>query len=388
MSRREQDPNSGTSANRPTVPRWTDWLSGLQARHPRLFIGLGNFETRVLTERLQRIAIDRPIFVTGLARAGTTKLLELLARHPDCATHRYRDFPPVLLPAAWNWFVDRAEQRPAPAEERAHADGIAVTSESPEAFEEVVWMAFFPDLHDPQCNAVLAADEHHQAFEQFYRDHIRKLLLVRGGRRYLSKANYHVTRLPYLARLFPDARFVIPVRDPVWHIASLMKQHRLFCADHRRDPRTLRHMDRAGHFEFGLDRRPINCGDDEATRRIAQLWQEGREVEGWATYWAVLHMHIARVLAADPGVAEAVFVVGYERLCAEPVEMLGAVLEHVGLTPNASVLDEAATLHLPNYYRPAFDDAELATIARITEPARELIEPFFRTVDGDGGPAH
>ena len=50
--------------------------------------------------------------------------------------------------------------------------------------------------------------------EAFYRDHIRKLLWLRGGRRYLSKGNYNTTRIAYLARLFPDARFIVPVRDP------------------------------------------------------------------------------------------------------------------------------------------------------------------------------
>ena len=32
-----------------------------------------------------------------------------------------------------------------------------------------------------------------------------------------------------------NERFIVPLRDPVWHIASLMKQHALFCADHARD---------------------------------------------------------------------------------------------------------------------------------------------------------
>ena len=126
-----------------SVPRWTDFLSGLQERHARMWIGLGNFETRILSERLDKVPIVKPVYIAGLARSGTTILLELLARHPDVTSHRYRDFPPVLTPWFWNWFVDRAGNGPQAASERAHGDGIDVTAESPEAFEEVIWMAFF-----------------------------------------------------------------------------------------------------------------------------------------------------------------------------------------------------------------------------------------------------
>src|SRR3546814_8123113 len=51
---------------------------------------------------IERIGIDRPIFIAGLARAGTTILLESLERHPVTVTHRYRDFPMVLTPVFWN----------------------------------------------------------------------------------------------------------------------------------------------------------------------------------------------------------------------------------------------------------------------------------------------
>src|SRR5690606_3297213 len=104
----------------------------------------------MLRERLDPLPADRPVYVSGLARSGSTILLELLARHPELVTHRYRDFPLVLTPHAWNWFVDRAGRADHVAKERAHRDRIKVTPESPEAFEEVLWMAFFPQLHSQE----------------------------------------------------------------------------------------------------------------------------------------------------------------------------------------------------------------------------------------------
>jgi hypothetical protein len=87
------------------------------------------------------------------------------------------------------------------------------------------------------------------------------------------------------------------VRDPAWHIASLMKQHALFCEGEQRNPLALRHMQRVGHFEFGLDRRPINAGDAACVAEVAALWACGEEVEGWARYWSHIHGYLADRLA-------------------------------------------------------------------------------------------
>src|SRR3546814_7117987 len=97
---------------------------------------------------IEPTTIDRPIFIAGLARAGTTILLESLERHPDTVTHRYRDFPMVLTPVFWNRLLDRIPRRPATPPERAHRDGISVTAESTAAFEEILWTAVFSILHD------------------------------------------------------------------------------------------------------------------------------------------------------------------------------------------------------------------------------------------------
>ena len=355
------------------VAAWIDRLGGAVERHPSWWIKLGSIETTLMESALPA-RIDRPIYVTGLARSGTTILLETLASHPDVATHRYRDFPFLFTPYLWNRWLDlvpRKEEQPA---ERSHGDGIVVTSESPEAFEEMLWMTFFPDRHDPSVGVVLDRSAHNPRFERFYRDHIRKLLAVRGGRRYAAKGNYNVTRIGYLAKLFPDARFVIPVRDPVWHVASLMKQHRLFLDGQNNNPCARRHLRRVGHFEFGEDRQPINIGDDAATAEIVGLWRAGEEVRGWARYWSQMHGHIADLIDGDAVLRRAIHVVRYEQLCAAPCPVLAGLLKHCGLSDNPGFLSRlAARFHQPTYYRPSFKPGELAIIAGETvEAARRF----------------
>jgi hypothetical protein len=291
----------------------------------------------------------------------------LLNWQPDVVTHRYRDFPMLQVPYLWNRFLDRAGADAGRPQERAHRDGITVSRESPEAFEEMLWMGFFPDLHDPNLSSVLDGATDNPAFETFYRDHIRKLLLLRNGRRYVSKGNYNVTRLEYLLRMFPDARFVVPVRNPYWHVASMIKQHRLFLRSQHGNSRAVSHLRRAGHFEFGVDRRPINTGEDERVRAITRCWQEGREVEGWARYWSMVYDHLARRLSANPALAEATLVLPYESLCVTPVETARLLFEHCGFEADPALLERARQrVHFPEYYRPELTEPERQEIARHT----------------------
>jgi hypothetical protein len=350
-----------------TVAGWMDRLGGFIERHRDFCVRLGNLETRLVADRLSGVEIERPVYICGLARSGTTVLLELLAAHPSVATHRYRDFPPIFTPYLWNRWLAAVPQRAEQPQERTHADRIRITSASPEAFEEPLWMTFFPQLHDPQRSAVLDRTTRNPAFEHFYRDHIRKLLCVRNAARYVAKANYNLTRLAYLHRLFPDARFVVLVRSPASHIASLQKQQRLFEAGCRDNPQARAHLRRVGHFEFGPDRRPINAGDFQAIRAVLQCWAEGRETEGWARYWAAVHRFVIRQLANDAALRRATLLVRYEDLAHDPVETLKSILGHCRLKRVPELLEAGARrLSLPAYYTPQFSAAEEVMIERET----------------------
>jgi hypothetical protein len=237
--------------------------------------------------------------------------------------------------------------------------------------EEVLWMRFFPDCHDTARSQVLDRTTQHPKFERFYRDHLKKILMIRRGRRYLSKGNYNLTRFGYLAKLFPDACFIVPVREPSWHVASLMKQHRLFCAEERRDPRILKHMQRVGHLEFGLGRRPINAGDRTAAEAIERLWQDGQEIRGWARYWAMLYGFILAQLEGDPELKGRVMLVRYEDLCDRPGPTLEAVFAHAHLPLDPAALGRMArALSRPTYYELGFTAEEAAVIAAETAATR------------------
>ena len=201
----------------------------------------------------------------------------------------------------------------------------------------------------------------HPAFESFYRDHIRKLLRVRGGRRYLAKGNYNVTRLEYLLQLFPDARFVIPVRDPRWHIASLIKQHALFCPAARGTRRRSAICSGSGTSSSGS----TGARSTPATGRRSS---GSSPAGGRATR--------SRAGRATGATSTATSPTGWRRApssgtrrwsCATRTSAgrrrrrLQAVLDHVGLVvPEEQVAELAGVLHFPGYYQPRFTAEELA----------------------------
>jgi hypothetical protein len=250
---------------------------------------------------------------------------------------------------------------------------MMITTESPDAVEEMLWMAFFPRCHDPSVSNLLGGRDSHPAFESFYRNHVRKLLLVEGATRYAAKANYHIARLSYLLRLFPDARFVIPVRSPSDHVVSLLRQHRRFSEGHRRRPRALALMRWSGHFEFGLDRRPINVGDTQRVRQIRRAWADGDEVRGLAMYWNMIHAYLAHLLATDAAVRGATIIVPFETLCDAPLETLRAVLDHCRLPDAEAVASRhAANIRRPAYYKSPLSADDLKVIRSETARTASL----------------
>jgi hypothetical protein len=303
----------------------------------RLLRQAGEIEGEVIAKRLDAVPIDRPIFVTGLARSGTTILLTILARAAGVATHRYRDFPFLDVPLLWNWFQDRFA-REMPERERAHGDGIKITSHSPESFEEVIWQAFFRCTHDPAIVQVLGPETYAPDFEAYLFRHIRKILWLRQGKRYLSKGNYNVARIRYLARLFPDAHFVIPVRGPLAQADSLARQHVRFMNMAAQDPRVGPYLEAAGHYEFGPQRRPfvLGVGDAEAIRTG---WEED-DMLGYARQWATVY-HFVEGLRREPTLAARMTIVRYEDLCSDPVSTIANLLAITGLNDSDGAVQKA-----------------------------------------------
>ncbi|MGA8212998.1 MAG: sulfotransferase [Candidatus Sulfotelmatobacter sp.] len=336
-----------------------------------LFIQLGQLESKVLASRIAAIPIDRPIYILGLPRAGTTISAQMLSEHPDVTTHRYSDFVLPYTPWWWNRLYPKlpikALRSPV---ERVNRDRLQVTRDSSEGVEEMIWLRFFDQLHDPSRSNVLEESTANSDFETFLKDHIRKLLSVRGRSRYVSKNNPCVTRMRYLRRIFPDARFLLYVRNPIDHAASVLKQDRLFSDLARDDQRLVRMNKMTGFHEFGPNWVPVNVGNDAITQEIYRCRDQGRQVRARALQWASVFGFVIEQLKQDPELARAVCVVRYEDLCLKPEETIDRILAHTDLSLDAFTpmrIKYISKLSLPDYYRPNFRVEERAEIVALTK---------------------
>ncbi len=295
-------------------------------------VAMSNLEMQKSLARMEDEAFDKanpnvragaPVFITSLPRAGTTLLLEVVAAAPQFVSHSYRDMPFLLAPLTWE-SMSKGFRKPAEARERAHGDGMLVDFDSVEAFEEVIWRAFWKDHFKKDRITPWRADEEDRdgEFLDFMRRHMRKMIVLGRARRseariarYVSKNNANISRLAWIERHFPDAAILAPYREPGAHLTSLSRQHANFLKVHAEDKFTLRYMETIGHLEFGKALRPIDF--DGWLARAGGLDPSG--LDFWAEYWLAAFTAILR----EAGPRTTIF--SYDRLCASPEAGLAVI---------------------------------------------------------------
>lgn len=278
---------------------------------PAIQMTAADIEANAFGGQYKDVDAARPIFITSLPRAGTTLVLEALHRFPTVAVHTYRDMPFVMAPLLWSR-LGGAFHKKAELQERAHGDGMQVGFDSPEAFEEILWRQFWPEKYTATGIDLWQTADIQDEARHFFVDHMKKIIALRrpdrrNDARYVSKNNGNMARLDILTRMFPGARIVVPMRDPINHAGSLLRQHRNFTEMHAKEPFVQRYMADLGHYEFGALHRPI------AFDGLAALI-DGRDpmtLDYWLAYWIAAFEYVATRL-------DGLILLAYDPLCTEP----------------------------------------------------------------------
>ena len=200
----------------------------------------------------------KTVFITSLARGGTTACLNAMYSLDSVATNTYRDMPFITMPFLWNG-LSSLMGRKTERHERAHGDGMEIDLESPEAFDEIYWKLWWKDHYRADTIQPWTADDAKPAATQKLARAFTKIISARGKatRHYVSKNNANVARIALLKQMFPDCTIIVPMRRPSTHAASLYRQHLNFLKQQEKDSFTKRYMEDIGHFEFGQAHRPI-----------------------------------------------------------------------------------------------------------------------------------
>jgi hypothetical protein len=338
--------------------------------HPAVQLAAADVEETLYGSRFRDLEVDRPIFINSLPRAGTTLLLEILARHPELASHTYRDMPFVMAPILWSKLSGGGRRADDP-KERAHGDGMQVGFDSPEAFEEVIWRAFWPKRYKGETIPLWEKPERVGEFRTVFGEQIQRVLALRGDggsarKRYLSKNNANIARLGFLKEMFPGSILLIPFRDPVDHAASMLNQHKRFLNVHRNEPFSKRYMRDLGHFEFGDLHRPFDFPGVVESRNRFQ--PDG--LDYWVGYWLLAFTHILQH-------ADEVILLSYERLCGGGLSGVRRLGSRLGLEEEGSLQRSAENLRPPNAY-----DINLESLDPVQlDEARALHERLLELAD-------
>ena len=331
-----------------------------------LFVGLGNLESRMLARRLASQTVDRPVYICGLPRAGTTITLQMLSEHPDVVTHKYADFLMPYMPYVWNKVFPRIPGRRHAQTRAAHPSrpNRGHARQRRDGRRDFVGALLSAHSRRNELCSVLDGTTSNPAFERFYSEHLRKLELVRGRTRYVSKAIMCVVRMQYLRKLFPDARFLLYVRNPVDHVASLIKQDRIWAELERDDPRQIEIIELTGHHEFGPNQVMANVGDPHELREIRRLFDAGN---GRAFSRALLGLRLRLRRASSCATIRSSLAASAS--CATKISApirwrtIDRIVAHTELDPESFAATRTAysqKLSFPDYYKPKFDSDELA----------------------------
>jgi omega-hydroxy-beta-dihydromenaquinone-9 sulfotransferase len=236
LVRREQDPARRRRSYRTlclVVPAFALLHTVTFALDPIVFPALRHKEIRT------------PVFVVGHARSGTTYLHRMMANDPRASYVLLWEmfFPSLIekkvLRAALRWdrrFGGRLRTRVDALDARLFSSSNAVHESglfAPEEDEFLLtmscasgfWVVQYPYVDDLDFYYVddRWPPRKRRRVMTFYRECVRRQLLLNDGSMHLSKAPIHCGRVASLIEVFPDARFVVPVRNPYETIPSFLK---------------------------------------------------------------------------------------------------------------------------------------------------------------------
>lgn len=248
----------------------------------------------------RRLVTD-PLFIVGMGRSGTTALGSVLSMHKDIA---YLNEPKAL----WHTVND-------------NDDLIGSYSDANGQYR------LSPDSVDPKNT---------RAISSVY----RTLLQLTRSKRVVDKYPELLFRIPYVLKLFPDAKFIVLTRNGVDNCRSISR----WCDDHGVDTQG------AKNDWWGKDDRKwrLMCDQlldehDDLASSMEPIKKLESNFDKACVEWTLTSREAKAALLSH---SEQVFRVDYDDLCSDPVGVLEKLIPMLDLSLDDDVFFEYAKITL------------------------------------------
>ena len=265
---------------------------------------------------------ERFLIVTGLARAGTTSLLNGLQQTLQFSSLNYANMPFLMSPNTWRKIYDpkQTEQK-----ERSHGDGIKIGLDSTEALEEYFFKLIANDSFI-EDNRLLEYD----VSQENYQDYLDYQSVVKNNSDtiYLAKNNNFLLRYDSIREKNKEFVTVILCRQPLYHAASLLEKHLFYSELQTEDPFVLEYMKWLGHYEFGQNQKVFEF---KGGRTISST--DKTSLNYWLEVW--INYYQKALLATDNNT----MLISYNQFCSDPNKVIETILSKLDLSNIQSHLE-------------------------------------------------
>ncbi len=260
------------------------------------------------------------VIVTGLARAGTTALTNLIYEEGTFHSIKYSNMPFLLAPNFWKRVYN---PKLSSERERSHGDKVLFSENSIEALEEYFFKVALNDKYIAK-DSLTKHEINWEQFEMYLK--YQQLFKYHGSKKtiYLAKNNNFLLRYEGLRKLNKEFIVILIFRNPVEHAESLLHQHQNFVKKQTEDDFVLDYMNWLGHYEFGLNQKYFDLGSDK-------IWEpfEKYSANYWVAMWINYYSYLIQFLS-DPKL----ILVNYNDLAERPKKLKSEICKSLNIYLN------------------------------------------------------
>ena len=330
------------------VPKLNYLIHKIFFNNKRLFNYLAEIENN-LNSKIKKININKPVFVCGMARSGTTLVTSFLNSLGTLGSPTYQDMPFINTPLVWNYFSKFYYGKNRNFK-RYHGDDLVINLNSPDSFEEIFWI------------------NKNKNFDSIYKNFIKKIIYLRKSNRYLSKNNNLISRLNYLTSKFSDAKIIILYRNPLDTISSLVRVNQKII-DSDKNKIISKYFRNIGHQEFGYYKNFQNPeGDEDYFNYVNKLWEEKDFKNAYRYEWINVYNYIQKYFSNNKNI----FLLNFDDFVLDLNKHLEYILYFIEDKNKINIfknLKESITLRKSNYVSSNREEDKIYENLRLKNPS-------------------